>query len=188
VAATCGALKCNIPSGTKATGSSLCPSAAIAKVGSAEPQGSIDKSEGFHELYFPVLRKSYWYAVRNLYIGNLGEKSVYAYLAVVAGVPCPLKITVQCSTEKKFGNHWLSALARRRSISNGGDAVPNVVGSERASACGNPLNRRPGFAWVRKERGFLKREKREWCSSAVVATCGALKYNTPVAQSYWELP
>ena len=47
---------------------------------------------------------------------------------------------------KEFGNHCPSALVRRRSISNGGDAVPNVVGSERASACGNALNRRPGFA------------------------------------------
>jgi len=34
-------------------------------------------------------------------VGNLGEKSVYIHLAVLAGVPCPLKITLQCSADKK---------------------------------------------------------------------------------------
>jgi len=31
------------------------------------------------------------------------KKSVYAYLADLAGVPCSLKITLQCSTDK---NAW----------------------------------------------------------------------------------
>jgi len=30
----------------------------------------------------------------------LGGKSVYAYLAALASVPCPLKITLQCSADK----------------------------------------------------------------------------------------
>jgi len=42
----------------------------------------------------------------HLHNGNLGEKSVYVYLAVAAGVPCLLKVTLQCSAGKKFGNHW----------------------------------------------------------------------------------
>jgi len=36
---------------------------AFPKVGSAEPYGSIDKSKGFHELYFPVLSKNCWYVL-----------------------------------------------------------------------------------------------------------------------------
>jgi len=35
-------------------GLSRFPKPVIPKVGSAEPQGSIDKSKGFHELYLPV--------------------------------------------------------------------------------------------------------------------------------------
>jgi len=38
----------------------------------------------------------------------LAEKSVYVYLAVLAVFPCSLKITLQCSAEKKCGNHWPS--------------------------------------------------------------------------------
>jgi len=33
--------------------------------------------------------------------GNMSEKSVYIYLAVLVGVPCPLEITLQCSADKK---------------------------------------------------------------------------------------
>jgi len=40
------------------------------------------------------------FTVRNL--NNLVEKSVYVYLEdLEAGVPCPLKITLQCSADKK---------------------------------------------------------------------------------------
>jgi len=46
-----------------------------------------------------------FFTVRNLNNGNLGEKSVYIYLAVFEGVPCLLKITLQCSADKKLGNH-----------------------------------------------------------------------------------
>ena len=41
------------------------------------------------------------FTARNVNNGNLGEKSVYVYLAVLAGVPCSLKITLQCSADKK---------------------------------------------------------------------------------------
>jgi len=41
-----------------------------------------------------------------LHNGNLGEKSAYVYLAVLAGFTCPLEATLQCSADKKFGNHW----------------------------------------------------------------------------------
>jgi len=30
------------------------------------------------------------------------KKNVYVYLAALVGVPCPLKITLQCSADKKF--------------------------------------------------------------------------------------
>jgi len=42
------------------------------------------------------------FTVRNLNNGNLDEKSVYVYLAVLAGIPCQLKITLQCSADKKL--------------------------------------------------------------------------------------
>jgi len=41
------------------------------------------------------------FTVRNLNNGSLGAKSVYANLVVLAGVPCPLKINLQCSAGKK---------------------------------------------------------------------------------------
>jgi len=47
---------------------------------------------------------------RNLNNGNLGEKSVYVYLAVLAGVPCPHKITLQCSADKKVWEPLLYAI------------------------------------------------------------------------------
>ena len=47
------------------------------------------------------------FTVRILNNVNLGEKSVYVYLAVLAGVPCPLKITLQCSADKKV---WKSLI------------------------------------------------------------------------------
>jgi len=43
------------------------------------------------------------FTVRNFNNDILGEKSVYVYLAVLAGVPCPFKITLQCSADKKLG-------------------------------------------------------------------------------------
>jgi len=36
-------------------------------VGCAEPYGSIDKYEGFHQLYFPVVRKNCWYVLWTLW-------------------------------------------------------------------------------------------------------------------------
>jgi len=36
------------------------------------------------------------------------KKSIYVYLAVLAGVPCSLKITLQCSADKNVGNHWFT--------------------------------------------------------------------------------
>jgi len=43
------------------------------------------------------------FTAQNLNNGNLGEKSVYVYLVDLAGVPCPLKITLQCVADK---NVW----------------------------------------------------------------------------------
>jgi len=40
------------------------------------------------------------FTVRNLNNGNFGEKSIYVYLTVLVGVPCPLEITLQCSADK----------------------------------------------------------------------------------------
>jgi len=51
------------------------------------------------------------FTVRNLNNGNLCDKSVCVYLAVLAGVPCPLKITLQCAADKKFGNHCCDTLS-----------------------------------------------------------------------------
>jgi len=41
------------------------------------------------------------FTVYNLNNGNSGEKSIYVYLAVLVGFPCPLKITLQCTVDKK---------------------------------------------------------------------------------------
>jgi len=65
--------------------------------------------------FFPVLRASCWivyalwllllciilFTVQNLNYGNLIEKSVYIYLAVLEGVPCPPKMNLQYSADKK---------------------------------------------------------------------------------------
>jgi len=40
------------------------------------------------------------FTVRSLNNGNSGEKSVYVFMADLMGVPCPLKITLQCSADK----------------------------------------------------------------------------------------
>jgi len=41
------------------------------------------------------------FIVHNFVYGAKPEKSVYAYLADLARVPCPLKITLQWSADKK---------------------------------------------------------------------------------------
>jgi len=52
------------------------------------------------------------FIVRNLNNGNLGEKSVYVYLT---GVPCPLKVTLQCSVDKKL---WEPVIQRTQVVPN----------------------------------------------------------------------
>jgi len=54
----------------------------------------------FYVLWLLLLR-IILFTVRNLNNRNLGEKSVDVYLAVLAGVPCPLKTTLQYSADKK---------------------------------------------------------------------------------------
>jgi len=56
------------------------------------------------------------FTVRNLNNGNFGEKSDSIYLAVLAVVPCPLKITLQCSADKKVWEPLFYGIVKSPSV------------------------------------------------------------------------